>query len=401
MKKFFLFAITLLIVHFTLYIKNCEAQWVRIDNGIENKVISAFTSNNSTIFAGGQGGVYKSTNYGLNWIQTGLAERTVYALLSYDSNIFMGGDINGYYHSTNLGQNWAYHALDNSMTLNFAINGSTVYAETGYNIFYTTNNGQNWAQTTCIFRNTCSIAVDNLNLLEGTYDNGIFRSTNNGLNWTRILISSDIVYEIALNGANICAGTHFNGVKISTDYGQNWTNNLNNILVHTIKINGLYIYAGTTNGVYISNNSGQNWQQKNEGFNCNPGINKFLLLDNYIYASTSDVVTAVWRRPLSELIIGVNNNNSEIPSSYSLYQNYPNPFNPSTIIRYQITNNKHIILKIFDILGKEAVTLVNEKQSAGTYEATFDGTNLTSGIYFYSLYADGVKIDTKRMVLIK
>jgi hypothetical protein len=98
--------------------------------------------------------------------------------------------------------------------------------------------------------------------------------------------------------------------------------------------------------------------------------------------------------------VGISNINSNTPGEYRLYQNYPNPFNPSANIRYQITNNIFVNLKVYDILGKEVATLVNEKQSPGTYEVTFDGSGLSSGIYFYKLEAGNFS-DIKRMVLIK
>jgi hypothetical protein len=104
--------------------------------------------------------------------------------------------------------------------------------------------------------------------------------------------------------------------------------------------------------------------------------------------------------------IGISQISSEIPSEYKLYQNYPNPFNPSTIIRFQIKDLRLVTLKIYNILGKEVSTLINEKLSPGKYEATFDGSlhgqgsNLLSGIYYYTIRA-GDFSDTKRMVLIK
>jgi hypothetical protein len=96
---------------------------------------------------------------------------------------------------------------------------------------------------------------------------------------------------------------------------------------------------------------------------------------------------------------------SEIPSEYKLYNNYPNPFNPYTIIKYQIkaegsSQNPEVRIMIYDVLGKEIETLVNEKQSPGTYEVKFDGSNLPNGIYFYTIRS-GDFVDTKRMVLIK
>jgi hypothetical protein len=93
--------------------------------------------------------------------------------------------------------------------------------------------------------------------------------------------------------------------------------------------------------------------------------------------------------------------NNEFINDYKLEQNYPNPFNPKTNIRFKIKDSKFIIVKVYNLLGKEVETLVNEKQAAGTNEVSFDGSNYSSGIYFYSLFVDGIRIDTKRMILLK
>jgi len=96
------------------------------------------------------------------------------------------------------------------------------------------------------------------------------------------------------------------------------------------------------------------------------------------------------------------NNESSMPSYYKLYQNYPNPFNPSTNIRYTMTKTGFVSLKVFDMLGREIATLVNEEKQAGSYIEHFSTVNynLPSGIYFYRLKA-GNFVETKKMVLIK
>lgn len=88
------------------------------------------------------------------------------------------------------------------------------------------------------------------------------------------------------------------------------------------------------------------------------------------------------------------------PSKYILYQNYPNPFNPFTKIKYQLAKNSNVTLKIYDLLGKEVATLVNESLKAGIYETEFNASNLSSGIYYYRLIT-GDFSDTKKMILIK
>jgi hypothetical protein len=97
---------------------------------------------------------------------------------------------------------------------------------------------------------------------------------------------------------------------------------------------------------------------------------------------------------------GVENINSEFPSELSLEQNYPNPFNPSTSIQYAITNRQFVSLKIYDVLGNEVASLVNEEKSVGVYEVMFDATGLSSGMYLYKLQA-GSYVETKKMVLLR
>jgi hypothetical protein len=102
---------------------------------------------------------------------------------------------------------------------------------------------------------------------------------------------------------------------------------------------------------------------------------------------------------------------SSLPDYFALMQNYPNPFNPSTRVKYSVPMNAHVTIKVFDMLGKEVVTLVNENKNAGYYELNFDAHSLNgelaSGIYIYQMRAEGVEpsgkifTESKKMVLIK
>lgn len=98
--------------------------------------------------------------------------------------------------------------------------------------------------------------------------------------------------------------------------------------------------------------------------------------------------------------IGIQTVSSGIPHYFSLSQNYPNPFNPVSIIKFEVPKDVNVTLKIFDILGREVTTLVNEFKRAGFYESKFDGNDLASGIYFYRIEAGGF-ISSKKMILIK
>jgi Secretion system C-terminal sorting domain len=89
-----------------------------------------------------------------------------------------------------------------------------------------------------------------------------------------------------------------------------------------------------------------------------------------------------------------------LPTEFMLSQNYPNPLNPSTKIRYSVPRSSNVMIKVFNILGAEIETLVNEEKSAGTYELTWNAANLPSGVYFYRIQA-GSFVATKKMMLLK
>jgi hypothetical protein len=86
--------------------------------------------------------------------------------------------------------------------------------------------------------------------------------------------------------------------------------------------------------------------------------------------------------------------------NYKLSQNYPNPFNPLTVISYQLPVISNVTLKVYDILGREVATLVNEEKPAGSYEVQFNSSGMTSGIYFYQINA-GDYSETKKMIFLK
>lgn len=109
--------------------------------------------------------------------------------------------------------------------------------------------------------------------------------------------------------------------------------------------------------------------------------------------------------PIKNVPVYINQISSKIPEKFDLFQNYPNPFNPATNIKFQITNNRFVTLKVYDILGKEIATLVNEKLQPGIYEIPFSinrftGNQISSGVYFYRLETDNFS-DTKKMLIIK
>ena len=102
----------------------------------------------------------------------------------------------------------------------------------------------------------------------------------------------------------------------------------------------------------------------------------------------------------SALSTGINFISGQVPSKYKLSQNYPNPFNPLTKIKFELPFTGFVKLVMFDNMGREVKTLVNDNLAAGSYESSFDGSRFASGVYFYKLQA-GDFIETKKMILVK
>ena len=111
------------------------------------------------------------------------------------------------------------------------------------------------------------------------------------------------------------------------------------------------------------------------------------MMKPYIYQTVDFALTGV-------------NGNQQVPESFTLSQNYPNPFNPSTVITYSLPSSTDVTLKVYNIIGQEVATLINEHQAAGVHEATFLAPNLASGVYFYTLKA-GAYTSSRKMMLMK
>ncbi len=129
-------------------------------------------------------------------------------------------------------------------------------------------------------------------------------------------------------------------------------------------------------------------------------FNKQISLDNYTLTAPGDARNSfIARLGLSGNATAVENR-SVVPLNFSLDQNYPNPFNPSTVISYQLAAGGNVTLKIYDILGREVKTLVNDYEQAGRHKVSFEASNLASGVYLYRLDA-GKYSSVKKLVLLK
>ena len=397
---------TLLIIHFSILIAN--AQWVQMSNGMgTNKNVWSLAASGDNIFAGTNYpyGVYRSTNDGLNWTQTSLINQSGNVLL-INGNIIYAGTNQGVFKSTNNGQNWTQIGLSNRSIWALTILGNNIFAGTdfGHGVYRSTNNGLNWTQTSLGDINFISSLVTlGNNIFAGVWtSNSVFLSSDTGNTWTQISLGgtpTEVVLCLAVKGNYVFAGVDNGGVFRSSNSGFNWAQtSLNSGGVTSFAIKDNYIFASDFlfGEVYLSSNNGSSWILKNQGLGSQIDVWSLTTTNQYVFAGTD---SGVWRRSFTE-IIGIQKISELVPSSFSLSQNYPNPFNPYTKIKFDITKLSDVKLIVYNILGREVATIVNERLKAGTYEVDFEGRELPSGVYFYRLITDEF-VDVKKMVLVK
>ena len=212
--------------------------------------------------------------------------------------------------------------------------------------------------------------------------------------------------SVIVDSAGIVSGINFNVIALS-DSGAN-------IISGLIKdnsgnpVNGALVYAKDDNGeIYsygVTNNNGSyvitglipgKYDVSSAKFGYTTSQSSSVTLDY-----NSNYSSSVGFNLTPDETTNIESTRTDLPNDYLLNQNYPNPFNPTTTISYQIPQNSHVILKVYNILGKEVATLVNGQEAAGKYQINFNASNLASGIYLYQLRA-GSFIATKKLILLK
>ena len=135
--------------------------------------------------------------------------------------------------------------------------------------------------------------------------------------------------------------------------------------------------------------------------NCkDAGVKIDSINTDYWFAIRDSISPSIGFHEYGGIPSGYINISSEVPRQFSLFQNYPNPFNPSTIIRYELPRIGFVKIIVYDVLGREVVTLINEQLKPGTYEIDWDASGYSSGVYFYRLQTEGYT-ETRKMILIK
>jgi photosystem II stability/assembly factor-like uncharacterized protein len=364
------------------------AQWVT--NGpYTGPIISSvygLAVSGTNLFAGGEDGVFLSTDNGASWAATnvGLTNTRVHVLFASGANLFAGTIGGGAFLSTNDGASWSATGLTQIHVSTFVHSGNDLFAGTyPGGVFLSTNNGESWTSTNAGLTNNLifDLAVSGAYLFAGTHGSGVFRSTDNGASWTDAGLQNLYAIDLAVSGTNLFAGTIGDGVFRSTNNGASWTlTNLGHSRIATLAVSDTNLFAGTYgSGVFLTTDNGTSWTHAGlEG-----SVVALAVSGPYLFAAN---MNGVWRRPLSDLLTSAESATS-IPSRCLLEQNYPNPFNPTTVVSCQLPVASKVRLVVYDLLGREVAVLMDETKEAGRYEVKFDGSRLASGAYICRMQA--------------
>jgi hypothetical protein len=358
---------------------DATASWQPISNGLNNG--QAIQCRQVILFAGNLytatvDGIYKSTNLGGDWVKKSngivVGPGAIYefceSIYELNGTLFTGA-YSGIYRSTNGGESWIATNITGMHVFakNFTMHNGTVFAARETNnipVGYTsTDNGLTWGALTSLTFPTITFLSEPGKLFAGTID-GAWLSTNNGASWMhRIQGLTPDPYNSAF-------------VRV------------NGILVSSLKFGG--------SGMFKTSNDGVLWENFGQGLSFLSTINDLIIFNNKILTATS---AGIFERNTAE-VTGVTQISNEVPMDYSLNQNYPNPFNPVTQIVYSIPKSSNVKVMIYDAIGGEVSVPVNQNQQAGTYQISFDASALSSGIYYYRIYA-GEFTQTRKMILVK
>ena len=238
----------------------------------------------------------------------------------------------------------------------------------------------------------------------------ILRTTNGGTTWTsQSSGTTNFLYSVSFIDANTGVAVGHDGTILrTTDGGANWLSQTSGTTISLVDVSFIDVNTGTVVGggwdypnqynvILRTTNGGTTWTSQSSG------TTKILYGVSFTDANTGAAV-GEWGTIIHTTNGGVTfveeERTHEMPAGFSLSPNYPNPFNPTTSMQYTISSRQFVTLKVYDILGREVATLVNEEKTAEEYEVEFDGTGLPSGIYIYQLKASSF-VETRKMILLK
>ncbi len=412
------------LIYKSLYMSTNQGwTWSHRGPNLQYGVNSLYIDNNDRILMGEYKKVYFSTDYGITWTSTTIygATSQVFSIVTKPNNlVFAGTYHNGVFRSTDNGNSFTFSGIPNGQVYTLLVDSyGYIYAGCSPNIYRSTDDGLTWDIHNQGMGVTTvrDLTLFNEDTILAATTSGFYYSADQANNWTQLNegLTTNFLSALAVDNTNqIYSGTPSGVFKL---FGE--------IPVELVSFNAFFddqFIRLTWQTATETNNQGfaierkhnfGDWQRIGfvEGTGTTTETQSYSFVDD-------DVEAGKYQYRLKQIDYNGTYEYSEIieveiaaPAKFSLEQNYPNPFNPSTKIKFTVAESplpggdgrgglQHVKLVVYDILGNEVATLVNEEKPAGEYEVEFNATGLPSGIYFYQIKA-GSFIQTKKMILLR
>ena len=324
-------------------------------------------------------GVFRTSDHGNTWLETtGITNQSVRAFAKNSSYIFACTWGGGIFRSDDDGANWQAVGLTNAGFRSIYAAGETIFCGAD-KIYFSTDNGANWHERQLSWPSGDTRGFHYINGILYACDTGLYTSTDMGDTW------------------QLKYGITFDSLGSVTD---------SKMFRDIISYQNVLIASVAFNSILVSYDSGINWSSFNEGLISDWTFAGLAIKEPNLWA-LRDFFGNAYLRPLTN-ITDVEGENNLTQAEFNLEQNFPNPYNSQTTISYSIPNSSLVQIQIFDVLGREVSTLLNEEKAAGNSKINFNAGELTSGVYLYRLQAvdpeinsGQVFVQTRKMILLK
>ena len=384
-----------------------QAQWVKT-SGPESTLVLASGSEDGSLYAGKDGGVFKSTDTGATWtsVNSGLTNTAVRALIVFRGSVYAGTQGGGIFQSTNNGGNWLSKnvGLGNLNVRDFDVSiGGALFAGTDIGLYVSTDSGKSWAGRstglTSLAIKTVSFATINSQLgnAVGT-DSGVFFSANSGVSWTAINsgITNKSIRVLGTGPSTLYVGTGGGGLYWRDYSSSSWAlvnSNLGNSDIRAFASSGNSNYsgvvAGSSNGIFLVNTSGTSWDSINTGL-VNRSVRDLavpLVGAPFVFAAMDD---GIWRRPIGEVLVS--------SLSYSGHKVKGFHLDERGRFRLTLSSPTHVAFNLVDGKGRSVVAPFSGWLPAGLNSLQLGNSTLPAGLYFFRLQV-GDQTETRKVVL--
>ncbi len=389
--------------------------WQQISTvGFNQIILTITTDQNGNLLAGTYGGgIFRSTNGGVEWTQINSNMLSVYvwSLISVPGGKIYAGTESGIYATTDNGNTWFVAGLSNNdvRALLTDNNGRIFAGVWGRGVFYTDDFGASWTEFNTGLTDLAVHALaknTNGDIYAGTMGGGVHKLSIGSGSWMHLNSNpvSRFIWSLTVNGnGDVYAGTYGDGVIRSLDGGASWeriSTGLTAAHIYAIghDANNNIFASAWGSGVFmlpavVTDRLSGNW--------VDFGLSGKNISSIAVNSATNQVIAGTESGDLfkTDIVNGITDN-STLPTEFKLFQNYPNPFNPATVIEFTLPAVQEVKLVVYNILGQQIKVLNDGQLNAGYHKYTFDGKGLASGVYFYRLVA-GQFTEVKKMILQK